>query len=343
MASRLKHINLGIIGGGMVVCTHHLPAIRRLGNGIEVVAVAGRDAGRTEAFARETGIGRVYADYRTLLREPGIDAVLTAVPIELNGRVLLEAMRAGKHVLAEKPIAENPAEARCVLRESRGRRRKILIGENFRYRRDLAKAKELIARGAVGKPFAFQMSVKFDVDAKMRRRWISRGWRKEARHRGGMILDGGVHPVAAVRDILGEIVELNAKVLDNSRVIGGPDSLLMQVQMASGVVGQCFFCYTSKEEREISFDFSIYGTGGVLRVVPGEIAVTHSVGSEPRVYRIRQIDGGYFAQWKNFCAAIRGEERVLSGPAEAYGDLLVIDAALRSSSSGKTVRIPRLN
>ncbi len=334
-----KPIRLGIVGPGMVVRTHHLPAIRRLANEIEVVAVAARHLGRARSFAREFRIPRVYVDYRRLLRDKEIDAVLTAVPIELNGRVLLDAIHAGKHVLAEKPIAETPAEALRIVRESRRSHSTILIGENFRYRRDLAEAKNLVARGAVGKPFAFQISVKFDVGARARRRWISRGWRKKARHRGGMVLDAGVHPVAAVIDILGKISEVNAIVMDTSRVIAGPDGLLMQVRMASGITGQCFFCYTSKEQREISFDFSIYGTDGALRVVPGQITLTHEVGDSPRVSKIRETDGGYFAQWKNFCAAIRGEERVLSGPAEAYRDLLVIDAALGSSSTRKKVRI----
>jgi predicted dehydrogenase len=334
-----NRIRLGIIGTGTVVRTHHLPAIQQLGNEVEVVAAAGRDLGRVRAFARDAKVPRVYANYRQLLQNQEIDAVLTAVPIKLNGKVLLDTIRAGKHVLAEKPIAETLIQARSIIRESQRSRRKVLIGENFRYRQDLAKAKALVERGAVGKPFAFQMSVKFDVDAPARRRWISRGWRQKARHRGGMVLDAGVHPVAAVTDILGEIREVNAIVMDTSRVIRGPDGLLMQIRTASGVSGQCFLCYTSKEEREISFDFSIYGTAGVLRVVPGEITLTRGVGDSPRVLKIRQIDGGYLAQWKNFCAAIRGEERVLSCPAEAYRDLLVIDAALRSSITGKTVRI----
>ncbi|MGC1687152.1 MAG: Gfo/Idh/MocA family oxidoreductase [Candidatus Acidiferrales bacterium] len=333
-------IKLGIIGAGMVVRTHHLPAIRRLANEIEVVGLATRDLGRGRSFAREFRIPRVYMDYRQLLRDREIDAVLTAVPIELNGRTLLDSVRAGKHVLAEKPIAETPAQALRVVRESRRSLSKILIGENFRYRRDLAEARNLVARGAVGKIFAFQISVKFDVDARARRRWISRGWRKQARHRGGMVLDAGVHPVAAVIDILGKITEVNAIVMDTSRVIAGPDGLLMQVRMAGGITGQCFFCYTSKEQQEISFDFSIYGTEGVLRVVPGKITLTHEVGDSPRVFKIRETDGGYFAQWKNFCAAVRGEERVVSGPAEAYRDLLVIDAALRSSSTKEKVRLP---
>ena len=197
-------IRLGIIGGGTVVRTHHLPAIRQLGDEFVLAAVAGRHLGRTNSFAREAGITRVYTDYRQLLASDEIDAVLIAVPIELNGSVLLDAVRAGKHVLAEKPIAETPAQARRVLLYSRRSDAAILIGENFRYRQDIAKARSLVKRGAVGKPFAFQMSVKFDVDAPKRRPWISRGWRKEARHRGGMVLDGGVHPVSALRDLLGE-------------------------------------------------------------------------------------------------------------------------------------------
>jgi predicted dehydrogenase len=327
-------IRLGIIGCGMAVKRLHWPALGRLDRHVQVVAIARRNYKQAKLFAVEAKIGRVYADYRDLLGDAQVDAVLTAVPIEMNGSVLLDVLRSGKHVMAEKPIAPTIKQARSILREMSGRDQTVLIGENFRYRRDLSEAKTILDSGLIGDVFAFQLKVNFDITAKTRKPWISRGWRHEARHPGGFILDAGVHPVAALRDLLGEVREVCAYVLDTSSVIHGPDSILMQVRMDSGVVGQCFFCYTSKERRESPLDFTIFGTKGVLRVERNGIAITHELGKPRRLVRIA-VGGEYLRQWKNFCGAIRGEEAIISTAERACGDLAVIDAALHSSSTGR--------
>jgi predicted dehydrogenase len=337
---RKQVIRLGIIGAGAVVRTHHWPALKHFGKDIRVVAVCRRNYHEAKAFARESGVAKIYTDYHDLLNDSDVDAVLIAVPIELNGSILLDAIRAGKHILAEKPIAATRNQARRILAESARSRQVVLIGENFRYRREIAKAKDLIQKGKIGRIFAFQLNVKFDISAKARALWISRSWRKQAEHPGGFILDAGVHPVAALREILGGVRDLSAQLLDTSLVIKGPDSLLMQVRMMNGAVGQCFFCYTAKEQREVSLDFSLFGTAGVLHMEQGTITLTRRVGGQPREMQVRDVDGGYQRQWRNFCAAIRGEEAVFSTVEEAYEDLIVIDAALRSSASGKQARIP---
>ena len=327
-------IRLGLIGCGMAVQRLHWPALRRLRREIQVVAIARRDYDQAKLLAVTAKISRVYREYRDLLGDAEVDAVLTAVPIELNGPILLEALRAGKHVMAEKPIAATLEEARSVLHEIAGRRQTVLIGENFRYRHSLAEAKNLIASGEIGEVFAFQLRVNFDITAKAREPWISRGWRHEARHPGGFILDAGVHPVAALRDVLGEVREVSAHVLDTSSLIHGPDSLLMQVRMKNGVVGQCFFCYTAKDTRENPLDFTIYGSKGILRLGRKSISITHEVGGPRRFVKAGGKDGEYLHQWRNFCAAIRGEEKIVSTATQACGDLAIIDAALRSSASG---------
>ncbi len=121
-----------------MVRAHHWPVLQRMSDEIRVIALARRDRREAQSFAHEAGIPRIYNDYRQLLRDQEVEAVLTAVPIELNGTVLLDAIRAGKHVLAEKPIAATLRQARAIVRESARRRQVVLIGENFRYRRDLA-------------------------------------------------------------------------------------------------------------------------------------------------------------------------------------------------------------
>jgi predicted dehydrogenase len=330
-------IRLGVIGAGAVVQRHHWPALQGMASQIQVIAVASRNPANARRFARQSGGPRVYEDYHQLLDDPDVDAVLTAVPIELNGTVLIDAIRSGKHVLAEKPIAATPLEARRVLKEHSKQRSVVLVGENIRYRRDLIKARQFIASGKIGEVFAFQVDVKFDLDAKARRIWISRGWRKNPRHAGGFLLDAGVHPVAALRDLLGEVSELHAYVSDVSPVLKGPDSLLMQLKLTNGAIGHCFFCYTAKQQFESGLDFVVYGTLGSMRVGNGRVTWSHAVGSHPNVYDTNPFDPGYTDQLKNFCAAILGKEDIISTPVRAFGDLLVIDAALRSAKTGRKI------
>src|SRR2546422_1959116 len=97
-------IRLGIIGAGAAVQKLHWPVLRLMTDHIRVVAVASRTLEKAAAFREWMGDLRVCDNYRLILADPEVDAVLTAVPIELNGPVLIEAIRSGKHVLAEKPI-----------------------------------------------------------------------------------------------------------------------------------------------------------------------------------------------------------------------------------------------
>jgi predicted dehydrogenase len=310
----------------------HWPALKRLRREIRVVALSRRNLEEGRSLAARENIEKVHGDYKELLQDKDLDAVLTAVPIELNGTVLLEALRAGKHVLAEKPLAATLEQAGSIVREIETRQQVVLVGENFRYCPAIGEAKNLIASGVIGDVVAFRLKVNFDVTAAARKPWISRGWRHNAKYPGGFVLDAGVHPVAALRDLLGEVDQVWADTLDTSAVINGPDSLLMQVRMKSGVVGQCFFCYTSKEAKENALDFTVYGTKGVQYLGRKSIKRSHGAGKPTEFVRIK--NGEYVRQWKNFCAAIRGEEKVVSTAAEAYRDIAVIDAALRSAASG---------
>ena len=96
-------------------------------------------------------------------------------------------------------------------------------------------------------------------------------------------------------------------------------------------------CYSAKVEKETLFDLEALGSSGSLRLTEGEVTWLRSPGSQVFSYRPQSYDRGYTNQWRNFFRAILGEEALLSKPEQAYRDLLVIDAALRSAASGENV------
>ena len=149
LTSRRDPIRLGVIGAGLAFDKLHWPVLRQMRGRFRVTAIASRTRERSELVARTVGGARVFDHYRDLLADPEVDAVLIAVPIEINHSVLIDAIGAGKHVLAEKPIAGTVEKARVVLGTA-STDAIVAIAENYRYRRDLAKAKEILASGLIG-------------------------------------------------------------------------------------------------------------------------------------------------------------------------------------------------
>lgn len=104
---------VGIIGGGFMAAAH-VDALRRIPN-VEVSSIASRTAERAHVAASALGVRHVFEDWRSLVSSPEVDVVHNCTPTALHTEINLAAIRAGKHILCEKPLATSPAEARAVV------------------------------------------------------------------------------------------------------------------------------------------------------------------------------------------------------------------------------------
>src|SRR5437764_12855810 len=102
----------------------------------------------------------------------------------------------------------------------------------------------------------------------------------------------------------------------------------MQLTLENDVAGQYFACYTAKGKHETLLDLTVFGSRGTLEIRPGLVEWSRDRETVAS-FSVPKTDRGYSGQWRNFCNAIQGEEAVVSTPERAFGDLLVIDAALR--------------
>jgi len=103
-------LRFGILGAARIAPMALIQPARRVAEA-EVLAVAARDATRARSFARKHGIPRIHDSYDALLADPEIDAIYNPLPNGLHCEWTIKALRAGKHVLCEKPIASNTDEA----------------------------------------------------------------------------------------------------------------------------------------------------------------------------------------------------------------------------------------
>jgi predicted dehydrogenase len=116
-------VRVGVVGGGLIAQTIHLPYLAELGRWFSVVALAEPSETVREAVARRYGIPRGYADHRVMLERGGLDAVVVCSPNGTHADVVLDALDAGLHVLVEKPLCITLADVdRIVARRDRARR-----------------------------------------------------------------------------------------------------------------------------------------------------------------------------------------------------------------------------
>src|SRR5882724_9938465 len=145
----MKKVKLGVLGVASIATRKVIPGMKK-GEWSEVAALASRDLKKAETAANELGIAKAYGSYEELLADEEIEAIYNPLPNHLHVPWSIKAAEAGKHVLCEKPIAMNAAEARTLL-TARDRTR-VKIGEAFMVKThpQWLRARELVGAGKIG-------------------------------------------------------------------------------------------------------------------------------------------------------------------------------------------------
>ena len=187
----MKPIRFGIISTARIATKAVMPAMQasRL---CDIVAISSRDGDRAAAIAKDFGIARSYGSHQALLDDPNVDAVYIATPNDSHVELALRAAVAGKHVLCEKPIALNGAEAATLL-EARDRH-KVEITEALmvRYQPRWLAARELVRQGRFGRIEVIHANFTVQIDD-------PEDIRLKPELGGGALYDVGVYPITAAR------------------------------------------------------------------------------------------------------------------------------------------------
>jgi len=183
----MKKKGLGIIGTGIAFQELHAPVLLELQDRFEIVALSSRTESRARQvaawIAERTGREpEVYADTDDLLDRGDIEAVDVAVPINLTARIASQALQQGKHVFAEKPIADNIEDARSLIDLARKQNRVLAIGEQFRYQTHFYQVRDLVESGIIGEALVYRLN---DLHyTYLDDKYPSTAWRREGGRRG---------------------------------------------------------------------------------------------------------------------------------------------------------------
>ena len=205
---------IAIIGAGMIGAAHaagyrtYLPRIEGLSARLDVVCDA--NAELAAKLARNWGFARTIADWRAVVDDPEIGIVSVCLPNFLHTEVTQAALRAGKHVLCEKPLALTAREARGTLELARNSSGKS--GTVFNYRRipAIADIRARVQAGELGEPIQIVIFYQCDYAAEP---LLPHSWRYEFDRAGpGALLDLGTHAVDLARFIFGDVAEVTGAV-----------------------------------------------------------------------------------------------------------------------------------
>ncbi len=306
---------------------------------VTVAAVASRDAGKAERFAQECGIPRFHGSYDALLADPEIDAIYNPLPNSLHAEWSIRALEAGKHVLCEKPLAMNAAEARAMFAAARQAGRHLVEAYPYRAQAQTLKLSALLKEGAIGKVQLIRSSfgVAFSDPANIR---------LKPEVGGGSLLDVGSYAVSLALLVAGERPDRVSAVARWSET-GVDMSVAATLEFPGGALAQVSSSFATAYHRHAL----ISGDRGTIETT----YLNHPPAGGPPILTIRRgttvaavpeiievpPGNGFLAEVESFQRLVTQGEAHWTGatPAQSIDIALTLDAIALSARSGTAIRI----
>jgi predicted dehydrogenase len=246
-------MNVGIIGCGLIGNKRAESLLDT-----KLVACADTNLERAQALASRFG-ARATASWREVATAPDLQIIVVATPHDSLAEITLTAIRAGKHVLVEKPAARSAAELRPVVEEAEARNALVRVGFNHRYHRAFRKARELVDQNALGE--LMFLRARYGHGGRV---GYDKEWRANVEiSGGGELIDQGVHLIDLSRWFLGDFTTVQGTATTyfwNQRV---DDNAFLVLRTAKN---QTAFLHASATEWKNTFSMEIYGKLGKLHV-----------------------------------------------------------------------------
>lgn len=343
-------IGIGIIGCGKISQIRHIP---EYADNPQVLLKGFFDTNFERASELAVRYGaKAYATLDELLADGDISAVSVCVANNAHCEVTVKALKAGKDVLCEKPMAATIEECELMVRTARECGRKLMIGQNQRLADAHVKAKELLEAGTIGKVLTFRTSFghsgpeNWSIDPG-RNTWFFD--RRQAVM--GVMADLGIHKTDLIQHLLGQkicattarLVTLDKRGPDGE-LIGVDDNAVCIYEMSVGAVGTMVASWTYYGAEDNST--VLYGTGGTMTIYDIDRApiVIRKPGGEVLTFELGQIQtnanqtkSGIIDAFVD--ALVRDAEPSISG-ADVLAAMRAVYASIKSSDEGRRVEIP---
>jgi predicted dehydrogenase len=331
MTSQNK-VRWGVLGVARIATQKVIPAMQ-LGEWSEVVAIASRDRGKAEQAAGTLGLARAYDSYEALLADPAIDAIYNPLPNHLHVPWTRRAAEAGKHVLCEKPIALNAAEARTLLdvRDRTG----VHIQEAFmvRVNPQWIRTVEEVRKGRIGELRAVTGVFSYFNDDPA-------NIRNKVEYGGGGLMDIGCYLIHTARMLFGREPRRVSGSLERDSRSGTDIVTSLALDFAPGQASGVCSTQMVAAQR-----VNVFGTRGRIEVEipfnappdrPNRLFIDDGSNlGRPQETIELPVCNQYTIQGDLFSQAVRGMRPVPYPLEDSILNMQVIDAVFRAAESGR--------
>ena len=327
----MDKVRWGVLSTAKIGTEKVLPAMQQ-GQYCEITAIASRSLAAAQAAAAQLGIPKAYGSYEELLADPAVDAIYNPLPNHLHVPWSIAALRAGKHVLCEKPIALSAAEAQTLVDVVKQYPRlKVMEAFMYRHHPQWRRAKQLVSEGKIGQLATIQSFFSYyNVDPDNIRNRADTG--------GGGLMDIGCYNISLSRFIFGG---------EPQRVLGivDYDPQFKVDRLASGILdfGRGTATFTCSTQLASYQRVNIFGTAGRIEIEipfnapPDRPCKMWYQGGSRMEEIVLDVCDQYTIQGDLFSEAVLNDTDVPTPIEDAIANMRVIEAVVRSANSGSWV------
>lgn len=200
-------IRIGVIGTSWWPDLFHLPLFAA-DERVKLVAICGRNRERAQAMATKYGIPQVFTDYRTMITEGDLQAIVVSTPDNEHFAMTMAALDAGLHVLCEKPLALNATHAKTMYESAEAKGVRHMAYFTWRWLPHYRYIRDLVTQGELGRIHYIQLNF---IAGGGRKPHYS--WRVDPQYTNGVIGDAGSHMFDLARYLVGDIARVNARLV----------------------------------------------------------------------------------------------------------------------------------
>ena len=336
----MSQINIAVIGAGRIAHSH-FAGLLNLPQCYRYAICDPCEDGRAEELKEKYGVEKACADYKELIGDPKVDAVIVTTPDHTHCEIASAFLRDGKPVLLEKPMALKKEDCDELLRVSKETGTMLMVGQVCRYNHNFVQAKKLIETGALGDLVFVESEYAHSYELNPG----TGNWRVHPDREA--IIGGGCHAIDLLRWIAGNPTEVSAyanhKYLPDWPV---NDTTIAIYKFPNDVIGKVFCSIGVK--RVYTMRTCIYGTKGTLifgnydktmtlyKANPEDI---HSGFTKPTIIPCNPKGHNMEAEIRDFVMAIQAGKEPPISPLEGASTVAVARATVESFTKGKPVKI----
>ena len=336
----MSQINIAVIGAGRIAHSH-FAGLLNLPQCYRYAICDPCEDGRAEKLKEQYGVEKACADYKELIGDPKVDAVIVTTPDHTHCEIASAFLRDGKPVLLEKPMALKKEDCEELLKVSKETGTMLMVGQVCRYNHNFVQAKKLIETGTLGDLVFVESEYAHSYELNPG----TGNWRVHPDREA--IIGGGCHAIDLLRWIAGNPTEVSAyanhKYLPDWPV---NDTTIAIYKFPNDVIGKVFCSIGVK--RVYTMRTCIYGTKGTLifgnydktmtlyKANPEDI---HSGFTKPTIIPCNPKGHNMEAEIRDFVLAIQNGKQPPISPLEGASTVAVARATVESVAKGKPVKI----